>query len=108
MSDELLSSLAIKHHFGAGTYVKETHIRAGYALTQHKHTFDHLAILGSGEAAVVVSGTVVLLKAPCVVNIRANVQHRVEAITDCAWFCIHATEERDVTKIDKLLISPVR
>jgi hypothetical protein len=30
--------------------------------------------------------------------------HGVKAITDCVWFCIHATDEKDPSKVDDVLI----
>jgi hypothetical protein len=30
--------------------------------------------------------------------------HSIEALEDTVWFCIHATEETDPTKVDEVLI----
>ncbi len=95
--------LPVVHHFGGGTYAKETHIPAGCVLVQHQHVYEHLSILASGVAEV----DLALRQGPCVVVIPAKTYHRVRAITDCVWFCIHATEERDPARVDETLVLPV-
>lgn len=94
--------LGVKHHFGGGVYVKETQIPAGYALVQHKHKFEHLSILASGQAVVGEA----ILAGPAVVTIEAGRLHRVKALTDCVWLCVHATGVVDVGMIDETLIIP--
>jgi hypothetical protein len=97
-----LNDLDITHHFGGGTYVKETHIPAGWVLVSHKHTYDHLSILASGNAAI--NGRT--FTGPAVMTIAAGEHHSVKAITNCVWYCIHATEETDPAKVDQTLIVP--
>src|ERR1700732_5331112 len=94
---EHISDLGIKHHFGGGVYIKETHIPKGYVLVQHKHHYDHQSILASGSA--VMNG--VTYVAPVVLKIEAGTHHGVKALTDCVWYCIHATKEDDPEKIDQ-------
>ena len=36
--------------------------------------------------------------------IRKGLFHKTKAITDCVWFCIHATDEKDPSKVDEVLI----
>jgi quercetin dioxygenase-like cupin family protein len=101
-----MSEFSITHHFGAGVYAKETHIPAGCVLGQHKHKFDHLSILASGNATLSSPGRFDrILQGPSVITIPAGTEHTVKAITDCVWYCIHSTEERDVTRIDETLIA---
>lgn len=102
-----MSDPQIIHHFGGGVYTKETSIPAGYILVQHKHTFDHLSILGSGIAQVTVDGHTKTMTAPSCITIEAGKEHRVHAITDAVWYCIHATDCTDPEKVDELLIEKV-
>jgi len=95
--------LPVVHHFGGGTYAKETYIPAGCVLVQHQHVYEHLSILASGVAEV----DLALREGPCVVVIPARTYHRVRAVTDCVWFCIHATEERDPERVDETLVLPL-
>jgi hypothetical protein len=98
----------IRHHFGGGVYIKETRIPARHVMVQHKHKFEHLSVLASGIANVLRSSSAIerQYEGPSVLTIEADEHHRVEAITDCVWLCIHATEESDPAKIDEELIIP--
>lgn len=98
-----LADLNIRHYFGGGVYVKETFILGGYKLTQHKHKFEHLSVLSYGD--VTVNG--VRFRGPSVIVMPAGVPHEVVAITDCVWYCIHATEVEDPATVDELLIEPL-
>jgi quercetin dioxygenase-like cupin family protein len=94
----------IQHHFGGGVYAKETRIPAGYILVQHKHEFDHLSVVGSGIVQVTVDGKTSTVVAPACLLIKAHTEHRVQAVTDSVWYCIHATDCTDPAKVDELLI----
>lgn len=94
----------IQHHFGAGVYAKETRIPANHLLGKHKHTFDHLSILASGTIELWVDGEVSVLTGPACLVVKANKAHRVRAVTDVVWYCVHATDWTDVDTIDEVLI----
>lgn len=92
------------HHFSQGLYAKEMMIPASYIVGGHAHNYDHLSILAKGHVIVVADGERVEYKAPACINIKASVHHMIKALTDSVWFCIHATDEKDITKIDEVLI----
>ncbi len=94
----------ITHHFSDGLYAKETAFEAGTAILKHTHDFSHLSILAKGKVAVMKGAFVEVVEAPACIEIKAGVTHGVKAITDCVWFCIHATDEKDPSKVDKILI----
>ena len=93
------------HHFSDGLYAKQMFIPAGYVVGSHKHTYSHLSVLAQGEVIVEVDGRQENFSAPSCIEIVANKEHRVFAITDAVWFCIHATSETDVDNIDAVLIA---
>lgn len=101
----------IRHHMpdGDGVYAKEARLPPGGFFETHRHTFTHKSILASGKAAVRTEsdGGAIhnVLVGPTVLTLRAGVAHEVVAITECVWFCIHATDECDPGKIDHLLVS---
>lgn len=95
----------IVHHFSDGLYSKETHIPAGMMLMQHKHNFSHLSVLAKGKVVVLVDEDSKIVEAPACLEIAAGKHHAVKALTDCVWFCIHATDEKDASKVDEVLIS---
>ena len=97
-------NIGTNHHFSQGLYAKEMMIPANYIVGGHAHNYDHLSILAKGHVIVVADGERVEYKAPACINIKASVHHMIEALTDSVWFCIHATDEKDITKIDEVLI----
>lgn len=94
----------ITHHFSDGLYAKESVFPAGQLILKHTHDFSHLSILAKGKVAVMKGDVVEIVEAPACMEIKAGVTHGVKALTDCVWFCIHATEEKDADKIDQVLI----
>jgi quercetin dioxygenase-like cupin family protein len=94
----------ITHHFSDGLYAKEAFVPAGTAILKHTHDFSHLSILAKGKVAVMADEVVQVIEAPACIEIKAGVTHGVKAITDCVWFCIHATDEKDPAKVDDVLI----
>jgi len=95
----------IHHHFGAGVYVKETRMPAGYVFVQHKHKFDHFSILASGSVELMIDGIRSEVHAPACLTIQANKHHGIKSLTDVVWYCIHATDCMDEDKIDSVLIT---
>jgi quercetin dioxygenase-like cupin family protein len=94
----------IVHHFSDGLYSKETHISAGQMLIQHKHNYSHFGILAKGKVVVVKDGDIQIVEAPACIDIKAGEHHGVKAITDTVWYCVHATDEKDPSKVDDVLI----
>jgi hypothetical protein len=92
------------HHFSAGVYIKQMHLPCGHTALTHKHVYDHFGLLGSGWAEVEIDGEKKQHRAPCVIEIKADKEHKITALTDISWFCIHATEETDPEKVDHVLI----
>ena len=94
----------IAHHFSDGLYAKEMHIKAGQMILQHKHKHSHLSILTHGKVVVVRDEKPKIVQGPACINITAEEHHGIMAISDCVWFCVHATDETDSSKVDKILI----
>ena len=94
----------IFHHFSDGLYAKEMRFNAGEAILKHTHEFSHLSILAAGKVVVMKGQEMEIIEAPACIEIKAGLTHGVKAITDCVWFCIHATDEKDSSKVDDVLI----
>jgi quercetin dioxygenase-like cupin family protein len=92
------------HHFAAGVYAKQALVPAGYEVSKHIHAYSHLSILASGQAKVTAGEESTVYTGPACIEIKAGIPHHIEAITDVVWFCIHATDENDVSKVDEVLI----
>lgn len=97
--------LCQKHHFADGLYAKEMCIPANHIAGSHKHKYSHLSILVSGSVSVTVENVTTDYIAPACIEIKAGLEHQVLAKVDSVWFCIHATNETDINKIDEVLIT---
>jgi hypothetical protein len=93
------------HHFAGGVYAKEAFVPAGYEVSKHTHEYSHLSVLASGQALVTAGGISMVYTGPACIEIKAGLEHKIEAITDVVWFCIHATDETDSDKVDEVLIT---
>ena len=96
--------LRIQHHFSDGIYAKEMHLPKDHYAVSHKHNYDHLSVLWSGTARVEVDGKEVVHTAPAFIKIKANAEHKITAVDDVIWYCVHETDETDADKIDRALI----
>lgn len=99
----------ISHHFigqdqAKGVYAKELRIPAGVWLISHVHNYDHMAILAAGVATLTVNGKEQTLTGPRAVTIKAGEHHKLLAVTDAVWFCIHPTDETDASKVDDAIL----
>lgn len=94
----------IRHHFSDGLYAKEAIFPAGVGIIKHVHSFSHLSILAKGKVEVITETGIETISAPACIEIKAGLTHGIQAIEDCVWFCIHATEEKDESKVDKVLM----
>lgn len=95
----------IGHFFSDNLYAKEAHFPANSEILSHKHNYSHLSILAQGEVILITDDAPpVHYKAPACIEIRAGVNHAIQAVTDSVWYCIHATDEKDVGSIDEVLI----
>lgn len=92
------------HHFAAGVYAKQMTLPKGHWAMKHVHDYDHLSILSQGTVVVEVDGVRHGYAAPACILIKAGQEHRIEALSDAVWFCIHATDETDPDKVDAVLI----
>jgi len=87
--------LQIEHHFIGGTYAKRMILKSGSNINSHKHNFDHMSILASGVAMVTINDVSKSYAAPAVIEIKAEKTHKIMAVTECHWYCIHATDITD-------------
>lgn len=96
--------LGIEHFFSGREYAKKMTLPAGHYAETHEHAYDHISILASGEVLVTIEGAQTRHVGPTAIVIPANQKHRIDALTDSVWFCVHATDETDPEKVDRVLI----
>ena len=97
----------IQHHFSDNLYAKQFFVPKGFMVGQHKHEYSHLSILAKGVVVLKTDDYNIKYEAPACIEIKKGVHHFIEALEDSIWFCIHSTEEKDVTKIDEVLIGKI-
>jgi len=90
------------HYFSDGLYAKQMTMPKGFMAGKHVHNYSHLSVLAKGKVVVRTDNEAQEYTAPACITIKAGEYHTVEALEDCAWFCIHATSESD--KVDDVLI----
>ena len=105
LTGHLDTDLSTKHHFSDNLYAKEMVIPAGYIAGMHKHKYSHLSILAKGRALIRTEEYNREVEAPYCLDMEADIKHEIQALEDCVWFCIHATDETNVSKVDEVLIS---
>lgn len=69
-------------------FAVETIAPAGYLLESHEHAHSHLSCLVSGTADVTIAGVTERMTGRRFVNVPANTQHTVRAVTDVVWLCL--------------------
>lgn len=92
----------ILHHFSAGgVYVREQKLLAGQSANKHVHDYDHLSYLAHGDASIEIDGELSILRAPAMLEVKAGKAHRIQALTDVVWLCIHAESVADPETLKK-------
>ena len=98
------TDLRTVHHFSEGVYAKQMHLPKGHVAVSHKHAYSHLSILAGGAAVVETDDGSKIYRAPACIEIKAGMHHQITALEDVTWFCVHATDETDPDKVDRVLI----
>lgn len=97
----------INFHGGDPDYgavcIVEAFAPAGYVLEQHSHAHGHLSVLACGVADVTVDGVTTRHEGPCTMSIPAGKEHKVQAVTNIAWYCTWAESEAPIDQIRECL-----
>lgn len=94
----------VLHHFGPGIYIREVRVPAGSLILGHRHKHTHTNILVSGRLKFLnEGGEVAELVAPAVITSNPG-RKLAYIIEDTVWQNVYATEERDVEKLEAMLL----
>jgi quercetin dioxygenase-like cupin family protein len=105
--EALDEALGVVHYFptdGNAVYMRQMRAEAGKVIGSHKHSYEHYSVLCSGKVQAEVAGEVTEFEGPAVITVPAGVEHRITALTDIVWVCVHGTTETDRESIDAVLI----
>lgn len=94
----------IEHFFTEGVYARKMEIQAGTEVPTHKHVYDHLSILAKGRVRVAVGPIIQEYVAPAMIEIKKDMSHKITALEDSLWFCIHATTATDIESLEQTVI----
>jgi len=91
----------ISFHNIGGVILREEKLEAGQEVEKHVHAYDHLSYLASGRALVEVDDVLGIVQGPAPLEIKAGQKHRIQAITDITWLCIHAEAIADPATLNR-------
>lgn len=96
--------LRTEHVFAKGIYLRELWIPAGTFLTGKLHKTEHISICAMGEISVLTPTGMKRVQAPYVSVCPAGTKRAAYTHTDTLWINVHATDERDIDKLESDLI----
>lgn len=94
----------LRHTFAPGVYMREVLMKAGAIVIGHEHKTEHLNIVQTGRATVMLNGEVEEIIAPFTFVSKPGVRKVLFIHEDMLWATIHPTEETDLTKLEEALI----
>jgi hypothetical protein len=95
----------LKHYFAPGIYLREIFMPAGTIVIGKIHKTEHLNLIESGSVSIVHDdGASEILCAPHTFVSKPGVQKVLYIREDTVWRTIHPTEERDLERLESLLI----
>jgi len=93
------------HHFSNGVYARELFIPRGTLLIGKIHKYESLNILSQGTILIMTEEGEKMVSAPFHVVSPPGTKRVGFALTDVTWTTIHATEEKDLEKIEDEVIA---
>jgi len=97
--------LEVRHHFAPGVYVREMFLPAGVCATGAIHNTEHMSICLNGRMKMV-SATAPdrIIEAGDIIVSPPGTKRAVYVLEDAVLLTIHATEERDIAKLEAMLV----
>ncbi len=95
----------LEHFYADGMYIRKIFMPAGHILTSKIHKKDHPYFVLSGEVDVLTEEGTVRIKAPYWGITKAGTKRVILTIKSCVWITCHATEEKDLGRIEEEIIA---
>lgn len=105
--EKVSQSLDVTHYFpteGNPVYMRQMQAEAGRVIGSHKHRYEHYSVLVEGRVRADFDGKTEEHEGFSVMVVPAGVEHRITALTDIVWLCVHGVDEMDIESIDEVLI----
>lgn len=87
-----------------GAYCRQIFMPAGMLVVGHVHRTEHINVVISGRARVLMGGVVHDIKGPMNFISKAGVRKVLWIIEDMIWMTVHPTKETDIAKITAQII----
>ncbi len=94
----------LTHFLADGIYARQMFIPAGMCIVGAIHKFAHINTISQGIIRVVSEFGSDELVAPITFVSQAGTKRAVFAVTDTIWTTYHATEETDISVIEKQIV----
>ena len=91
-----------KHIQAEGVYIKTTLVPQNVKFYTKQTPDSHVAILAYGSILMDDGTTKTQFQAPANYVIPANSRIAFYTITDCVFYCVHATDETNLDKLDRI------
>ena len=92
--------LPVLHDFAPGVYARRILMPAGTFVIGKTHKTEHLNIIMSGSANVMIDGQIKVIRAPYIFKSGKGVKKVLYILEDMIWATIHPTEETDLDKLE--------
>lgn len=93
----------VKHIQADGVYIKTTFVPKDIKFYTKRTPDDHVAILAHGEILMIESeDKQTKYRAPANYVIPANRRIAFYTLTDCVFYCVHATAETNIDVLDRI------
>jgi hypothetical protein len=99
------ADMPLEHFFADGLYARALHIPKNCVLTGAIHKREHINILAKGDITVVTEDGPKRITAPYVMVSRPGTKRAGFAHEDTVWITVHACDEKDVEKVEQLLVT---
>lgn len=91
-----------KHVQAEGVYIKTTLVPKNVKFYNKRTPDSHVAILAHGSIIMDNGETKIQFQAPANYIIPANSRIAFYTVTDCVFYCVHATKETNLDELDRI------
>jgi hypothetical protein len=92
----------VKHIQSDGVYIKSTYVPQNIKFYSKRTPDNHVAILAAGELIMEDGETRTRFVAPANYVIPANSRIAFYTLTECVFYCVHATNENNIVELDRI------
>lgn len=104
LSEEKQVQLPLLHNFAPGVYLRRILMPAGTFVIGKTHRTEHMNLVLSGSASVMIDGEIRFLKTGDVFNSGEGIKKVLYIHEEMIWGTIHPTAETDMDKLEKQLV----